>query len=372
MSAIFWGTVLLFLSLLVWSLMAVVFIHPLNKNVDYGDCSRCPRAYSSVMQASLTFWQQIITGDSWGQASIPLIEKHPITAIYFVLVFLSVGLAVMNLILGVVVSVAQQAKDKLEEEDAREKVVLGEEHNTHLLELCMDMDKEGTGKISQDSLHQLFETPGPFRDALLSVDATREELNIIWKLVDTEQAGAVPYEDVVSAIYKMQGSDTQYMLAYIKHYITLVSKTIEKQMQKNHGEELRFQERVEEDLRKIEQVETLEFGAWQALAANQIQRCDGPDNNRAGEVISLDQSKGMVAVKQIINRSQEGPLLLTNTNVAQNAKLAATNIDMDAWLKHVCQRIAGLQAELQDIWKDMDGKVEPAVRLVPVPDKVLL
>lgn len=89
--AIFWGTVLLAFVLLVWSIIAVQFIHPLNKELAESGglegCERCPRAYSSVLHASLTFSQQIITGDSWGQATIPLIEAYPITSIYFLAVF---------------------------------------------------------------------------------------------------------------------------------------------------------------------------------------------------------------------------------------------------------------------------------------------
>merc|ERR1719482_1795152 len=62
--AIFWGTVLLVFVLLVWGIVAVQFIHPLNKTLAEkhlrDGCERCPRAYESVMQATLTFSQQIV------------------------------------------------------------------------------------------------------------------------------------------------------------------------------------------------------------------------------------------------------------------------------------------------------------------------
>merc|ERR1719174_1959855 len=54
-NAIFWGTVLLFVCLLVFSVLAVQFIHPINKEVHassnvYDGCPRCARAYESTFQ----------------------------------------------------------------------------------------------------------------------------------------------------------------------------------------------------------------------------------------------------------------------------------------------------------------------------------
>ena len=111
--AIMWGTVLLAFVLLVWAIIAVQFIHPLNKKLAHLDCERCPRAYESVLQSTLTFSQQIVAGDSWGQATVPVIEAYPFSALYFMGVFLTVAVAVMNLILGVVVNVASSEHDRL-------------------------------------------------------------------------------------------------------------------------------------------------------------------------------------------------------------------------------------------------------------------
>merc|ERR1719253_182942 len=154
--SIFWGAVLLFFFLVVWSIVAVQFIHPLNATLTeegyHKDCERCPRAYASVMESTLTFCQQIVAGDSWGQATIPIIEHYPATAFYFAGVFLSVGMAVLNLILGVVVSVAQSEHDRLKEEMSEAKRVQEMEVHSHLLEICKEMDKDSNGELSKEEV----------------------------------------------------------------------------------------------------------------------------------------------------------------------------------------------------------------------------
>jgi hypothetical protein len=50
LNAIVWGTILLVTVLLIWSVIAVQFIHPLNQEVakttiEYDQCPRCPHAY---------------------------------------------------------------------------------------------------------------------------------------------------------------------------------------------------------------------------------------------------------------------------------------------------------------------------------------
>merc|ERR1719247_4115310 len=101
--AIFWGTVLIFFALLMWGILAVQFIHETNVKVgeetdDYAGCSRCAHAYESVFQAALTFCTQIVAGDSWGRETVPIIEYDWRTAFFFACVFLTIGLAILNLI----------------------------------------------------------------------------------------------------------------------------------------------------------------------------------------------------------------------------------------------------------------------------------
>eukprot|EP00972_Heterocapsa_arctica_P074283 10964219-Heterocapsa_arctica.AAC.1 len=61
------------------------------------------------MASNLTLFQQIVTGDSWGQVSIPVIEARPFFAIIIVGIVVTVSLGLMNLVLAVIVERAQDA-----------------------------------------------------------------------------------------------------------------------------------------------------------------------------------------------------------------------------------------------------------------------
>jgi voltage-gated sodium channel len=221
--AIFWGTVLLAFVLLVWAIIAVQFIHPLNKELEesgaLAGCERCPRAYSSVMHASLTMIQQIVTGDSWGQATIPLIEAYPQTALYFMGVFLSVGFAVMNLILGVVVNVAQTEHDNLkkiiEDEEGFKKM----EGRDLLLEICSDMDKDGSGELTKQELIVGFRERDDFRQAIMGMNLREDDLAIAFSSMDPDKSGTVTYIELVKKLFQMKDTDSAFLLEQIKFYL---------------------------------------------------------------------------------------------------------------------------------------------------------
>merc|ERR1719498_2235087 len=97
------------LVLTVWGILAVQLIHPINTHIAetkpeiYDGCDRCPRAFSTVFDSALTFWKQLVAGDSWGQLCEPIIEEAPWTSIFFMLVLVTLNLTMLNCILAVVV-----------------------------------------------------------------------------------------------------------------------------------------------------------------------------------------------------------------------------------------------------------------------------
>ena len=50
--------------------------------------------------ASLTLFQQIVAGDSWGAISLPLAQAHPWTSPILFAILMTISLGVMNLRLG--------------------------------------------------------------------------------------------------------------------------------------------------------------------------------------------------------------------------------------------------------------------------------
>jgi hypothetical protein len=245
MRAIFWGTVLLAFVLLVWAIVAVQFIHPLNKKLSesggLSDCERCPRAYSSVMQATLTFSQQIVAGDSWGTATIPLIEAYPGTAIYFLAVFLSVGFAVMNLILGVVVNVAQTEHDNLQSEIQFEEGYLRLENRDLLLKICEEMDKDESGELTKEEMLSGYEERADFRDALTGMDVQKDDLIIGFAAMDPDKSGTVTYNELVRKLYSMKETEMAFMLEQIKYHLMTVKDQLNSSIAETQAELLSFE-----------------------------------------------------------------------------------------------------------------------------------
>ena len=65
-------------------------------------CTDLTGATATVMDANLLLFKTVIAGDSWGELAVPIIQKHPATAIIFVGSQLTLVFGVVNLIVAVV------------------------------------------------------------------------------------------------------------------------------------------------------------------------------------------------------------------------------------------------------------------------------
>ena len=139
---------------------------------------------------------------------------------------MSVGLAILNLILGVVVDVASQARGSLQSELELEALVAKQELQFKLLETCKEMDTDGNGQIDKEEMERGYEMNEAFRESLHGIGISLEELDILWTLLDTDKSGTVTYSEFVAECYKMKTSQTDFMLAYIKYYVTLIKSEI--------------------------------------------------------------------------------------------------------------------------------------------------
>jgi len=251
--AIVWGTVLLAFVLIVWAIVAVQFIHPIAKALDFPDgCERCPRAYESVLQSTLTFSQQIVAGDSWGQATIPVIEANPWTAFFFMGVYLTVAVAVMNLILGVVVNIASCEHDRLEGELEEEKNIRKMCATNDILKICEEMDCDGDGLLSMEELDG-FKNSEEFSTAIDELDITQEDLKMAFSTMQHDHTGSVSYPEFVRKLYKMKDSDAAFMLEQIKYLITQVRDIVLQKMETAQKELQETLEKIEEEEEKIEE-----------------------------------------------------------------------------------------------------------------------
>lgn len=232
MHSIVWGALFLGFTTVCCSIIAVQFIHPLNAQIQesgyYADCDRCGRAFETVMQASLTFTQQIITGDSWGTVTIPIIEHYPPTVVFFVSVFLLVGLCILNLILGVVVTVATETSDKLRKDMEAERWL---ESNRHLTEVFESLDKDGSGKLDKEEVMEGYSENETFRDELKKMEIHEQDLDLVFAHLDGDGDGFVTVREFADQICDIKTSSQHFQMLFIKHYITVMRSNISIEME---------------------------------------------------------------------------------------------------------------------------------------------
>jgi len=213
--AIIFGSALLLAMLVCWSIVVVEFVHPVNAVHKYEDCPTCSQGFESVARTTLTLFQQVIAGDSWGMISVPVISDRPWLAIILVSIYLSISLATMNLILAVIVESANEARERDTEQKAKDRRKAQKAKKLDLLTLCETMDKDGDGVITLDEMVTAWKENGEFRRLITSLDMSKKDLENIFVVMDSRGEGEVKYRDFVHKLYDLRSTDMRLMLALI-------------------------------------------------------------------------------------------------------------------------------------------------------------
>eukprot|EP00445_Apocalathium_hangoei_P077576 CAMPEP_0204187446 /NCGR_PEP_ID=MMETSP0361-20130328/56807_1 /ASSEMBLY_ACC=CAM_ASM_000343 /TAXON_ID=268821 /ORGANISM="Scrippsiella Hangoei, Strain SHTV-5" /LENGTH=767 /DNA_ID=CAMNT_0051147847 /DNA_START=49 /DNA_END=2350 /DNA_ORIENTATION=+ len=214
--AIFFGALLLWLMLICWGIVLVEFVHPVNSLIDYGDCERCSRGFRSVVDSTLSLFQTIIAGDSWGTINVPVIEAQPLLAIITVAIVLSVSLGIMNLILAVIVESAAEARSKDRDELAKSKKIEQRNTKAELFKICSEIDADFSGTITIEEMRFAFETHREFGKIMTLLEVTPESLDSVFFLMDQDKSGAVEYKEFCEMLYSLTTSDVRMMVAVQK------------------------------------------------------------------------------------------------------------------------------------------------------------
>jgi len=230
LKAIFWGSVLLVLSMLISAIIAVQFIGPLNSRLAeqgiYRTCDRCPRAFSDVSQACLTILLQTIIGEGWSEPNIHIIEHYPATAFYFIVSHMVIGMAVLSLMFGLVVNVAIDQSASLGRQVEQEKLMEQLQSEHQLLEICQEMDKDKDGHLTRKEINDAASENERFKDVLLQMRVGQDDLEVLWAVLNGDESGSVSYTDFVTNCYKLKTSDSHIMLAYINYYVKMMKQEI--------------------------------------------------------------------------------------------------------------------------------------------------
>lgn len=181
--AILFGSILLIGVIIVWSIIVVEFLHPINAAISYPDCERCPRGFATVFAASLTLFSQIVAGDQWSSISVPLAEFHPWTAPVMFFMMTTISLGVMNLILAVIVEKAAEARANNKERNNMKKEIEREAQMVELAVLCDALDGDNNGKVSLDEMLDGFDRQDTFFKLMEHMDIARDEVEVVFNVL---------------------------------------------------------------------------------------------------------------------------------------------------------------------------------------------
>jgi len=182
------------------------------------------------MDANLTFSQIIIAGDAWGEIAIPMIEKFPWTAIIFLGALLSVDLVVMNLILSVIVDQAVEAREEdvtIKLKDKQEKF---KKAARELYQVCSQMDTDHNGRLTLDEFLEGYDNNSTFAEIINLMDVKKEDLCVVFRMMDSSDKGEVPYRDFVENLHKVKTQDSHTILMFIKFYLGEVRRDVKEEL----------------------------------------------------------------------------------------------------------------------------------------------
>mmetsp|Transcript_19798 Transcript_19798/g.46198 ORF Transcript_19798/g.46198 Transcript_19798/m.46198 type:complete len:650 (-) Transcript_19798:195-2144(-) len=233
--AIIFGSLMLGGVILVWAVISVEVIHPVavntNTTIFPSDCTRCPDGFKSVMASSLTLFQQIVAGDSWGTISIPVIEAAPFTAPLFFAIMMTVSLGVMNLILAVIVERAAEARSNDQERKLKKMQQDRAKNMFDLAILCASMDADGSGALSlEEMLTGYDDDVGEFRKLMQVMDIQRDDVASIFEVLDTDSSGEVSYLEFCQHLGSFFERDPNVMNALVKYSILELKKVLKSEI----------------------------------------------------------------------------------------------------------------------------------------------
>eukprot|EP00440_Ansanella_granifera_P049842 gb/GFBE01054018.1/.p1 GENE.gb/GFBE01054018.1/~~gb/GFBE01054018.1/.p1 ORF type:complete len:610 (+),score=131.11 gb/GFBE01054018.1/:1-1830(+) len=228
--AMLWSAVLLSLILILFGIVAVEMINPLVRQIDaeggFGDCPRCSRAFATVWDSMVTFFQQVVAGDSWGLITIPVMESFPFTAPFFVVVVVTIQFGILNLILVAIVDQAHKSSTEDATFQARSRKEEFENSRKIVLNLCAEIDSDKSGEISLQELMHGYATMPELANQLRFLDVKKDDMRILFSTLDTDGSGNVSYEEFVEQLFNMQNQDTGVLLSFIRSYVQDIRKQI--------------------------------------------------------------------------------------------------------------------------------------------------
>lgn len=226
--SIAFGTVLIGVVLTIWSMLAVPLLNNVNRKLalegQYGDCSTCAEAFSTVMMSNLTFMKTIVAGDSWGQIALPLLDEYPLAALIIIPVFISVQLGLVNVVAAVIVD--RQAQARVDDESLTHIEHFEELNRSYsrLQAMFQKMDVDGGGSLSLRELIDSYDEREDFRTMLEMMDITKDDLPLVFNILDADGSGDVTYQEFVEKLHYIRYINPHTLLVFIKMHVDTLTR----------------------------------------------------------------------------------------------------------------------------------------------------
>lgn len=228
LTTLFWATMLIILTLTVWSIVAVEYVHPYMEMLAYEQCDWCPHAFDSVLAANITFFQ-IITGDGWGQLARPIMNEHAWTTMIFVSIIVIVVFGMLNLIVAAVVDTAAQAREADVESMSKFAHEAREEAWNTFRQLCIALDTDNSGDIGLDELKEGLRRNQLLRDYFSVMDIDDDDLAELFKVLDCNSDGDLSYKEFHSEMYKMKTMAVKTQLFFVSRHVQQIQRQLRTQ-----------------------------------------------------------------------------------------------------------------------------------------------
>jgi len=232
--AIFWGTILIFVMLVGYGILLVYWVHPVNSKISYFQCEECTLAFRSVWYSVLTLFKQLVAGDTWVM-SFPLFEERLWFSFLIMGIIVSISIAALNLILTVVVEMANEARENNIRDQAHQKASQNAETRMALMKICSQMDRDGSGTLTTEELLGAYAISAEFRDIMTMMDVQQSEIESIFKMLDSDGSGVLDYEEFCDELIELQSQDARMTMALIRFNILDVRTFLEQSLEKKIG-----------------------------------------------------------------------------------------------------------------------------------------
>mmetsp|Transcript_68952 Transcript_68952/g.202406 ORF Transcript_68952/g.202406 Transcript_68952/m.202406 type:complete len:513 (-) Transcript_68952:20-1558(-) len=215
MSAMFWGFLIILMLLMMWAILAVEMIHPINIEIPKDD-QWCDEAFSTVQWCMLIFFQTLVAGDSWGACAVDIVQEESLTFFIFAGALVSVKLGFTNLILAVICEKATSTRG----EDQMEAIAEVEQHRrdaaTDVFEMCKAIDRNGRGDetITLRELQKAYSEMPEMRKSFELMVLDEPDIVDLFQILD-KGSGSVRCEEFAKCLTKISNTDVRTQISLL-------------------------------------------------------------------------------------------------------------------------------------------------------------